>query len=737
MVVVEPLSIGRYFIRRLAFMILAGLALSGSATSQAPQAVVDFDTAYIDKFVNAARTTDAITLDGLLDEAAWELVEPATDFIQRFPNTGQIAEERTEVRFLYDDENIYISFVSFDSEIDRAVVTQLTEDFNFRGSDSVSLIFDSLHDQRSGFSFVVNVAGARADQQIINSGFNTDWDGVWDARTSQNEEGWIAELQIPFKTLRFSNDPNQVWGVNMSRRLLRLNEESYWAPIPVRYNLARVSLAGTLEGLEGISQGRNLKVTPFVTAGGVQSRPRAQPPGDFSTDRDFDGGVDLKYSVTPSLTLDATYRTDFAQVEVDRQQVNLTRFNLFFPEKRDFFLENAATFSFGGGNNIVPFFSRRIGLSRSGTPIPIVGGVRLTGRIDQFDVGFISMKTESEAATPSNNFTVGRLKRNLLTNSWVGGLFTSRESTVDGDYNRVYGADVHLEFNSRLFLDSFLLRSDTPGLTEKDQARQFQTAWRDDELTISGGYNEVQTNFNPEVGFVRRRNNTNFFGNVSWTPSLESNATIRNFGFLANTQYFENGSTGKVESREQFAQIGIQFENTASVNVGLNQTFDRLTRVFQIRPDIAIAAGDYSYQGYWANFRTDSSDKVSGNAEVEWGEFWNGRKTSFNAGLSLKPNYRLNVDLDYSHNRIKLPNGRFTTDLVGLQVLYAFNANAFLNGLFQYNADRRQVSSNIRFNIIHHPLSDFFIVYNDLRDSQTGQVLERAVILKLTNLFNF
>ena len=698
---------------------------------------MDFDTAYLDKLVNAARITDEITLDGLLDEAAWELVEPATDFIQRFPNTGQIAEERTEVRFLYDDENIYISFVCFDSEIGRAVVTQLTEDFNFRGSDSVSLIFDSLHDQRSGFSFVVNVAGARADQQIVNSGFNTDWDGVWDAQTSQNEEGWIAELRIPFRTLRFSSDPTQVWGVNMSRRLLRLNEESYWAPIPVRYNLARVSLAGTLEGLEGISQGRNLKVTPFVTAGVVQSRPRAEPPGDFSTDKDFDGGVDLKYSVTPSLTLDATYRTDFAQVEVDRQQVNLTRFNLFFPEKRDFFLENAATFSFGGGNNIVPFFSRRIGLSRSGTPIPIVGGVRLTGRIDQFDIGFINMKTESEAATPSNNFTVGRLKRNLLTNSWVGGLFTSRDSTVDGDYNRVYGADVHLEFNSRLFLDSFLLRSDTPGLTEKDQAWQFQTAWRDDELTISGGYNEVQTNFNPEVGFVRRRNNTNFFGNVSWTPRLESNATIRNFGFLANTQYFENGSTGKVETREQFAQIGIQFENTASINVGLNQTFDRLTRVFQIRPDIAIPAGDYTYQGYWANFRTDSSDKVSGNAEVEWGEFWNGRKTSFRVGLSLKPNYRLNVDFDYSHNRIKLPDGRFTTDLVGLQVLYAFNSNAFLNGLFQYNADRRQVSSNIRFNVIHHPLSDFFLVYNDLRDSQTGQVLERAVILKLTNLFNF
>ena len=606
------------FVDRLTFGILVWLAFVPAALSRTPQAEIDFETAYLDKLVTTARTTDEITLDGLLDEAAWELVEPATDFIQRFPNTGQVSQERTEVRFLYDDENIYIAFVCFDSEVDRAVVTQLTEDFNFRGSDSISLIFDSLHDQRSGFSFVVNVAGARADQQIINSGFNTDWDGVWDARTSQNEDGWIPELRIPFRTLRFSNDPNQVWGVNMSRRLLRLNEESYWAPIPVRYNLARVSLAGTLEGLEGISQGRNLKVTPFVTAGVLQSRPRAEPPGEFSTDKDFDGGIDLKYSVTPSLTLDATYRTDFAQVEVDRQQVNLTRFNLFFPEKRDFFLENAATFSFGGGNNIVPFFSRRIGLSRAGTPIPIVGGVRLTGRIDQFDVGFINMKTESEGTTPSNNFIVGRLKRNLLTNSWVGALITNRDSTIEDDYNRVYGADVHLEFNSRLFLDSFLLRSDTPGLTEKDQARQFQAAWRDDELTINGGYNEVQTNFNPEVGFVRRRNNTRYDGSVTWAPRFESSATFRNLFLAAGAQYFENGSTDEVETRTQFAQVGIVFESTASIHVGLNQTFDRLADPFRIRSDVEIPEGDYSYQSYWASFQTDSSDKVSGNARVNW-----------------------------------------------------------------------------------------------------------------------
>jgi hypothetical protein len=715
---------------------LLSIALPLAAPAQiAPE--IDFETAYLDKSVTAVRISDPITLDGFMDEAVWELARPATDFVQRFPNTGQIARERTEVRFLYDDENIYIGFICFDSDIDRAVVTQLTEDFNFRGSDSVSLIFDGLHDRRSGFSFVVNIAGAKADQQVINSGFNTDWDGVWDARTSRNEEMWIAEIMVPFKTLRFTNDASQVWGVNMSRRVLRLNEESYWAPIPIRYNLARLSLAGTLEGLEGISQGRNLKVTPFVTAGVVQSRPPTDPVPDFATDKDIDGGVDLKYSVTPSLTLDATYRTDFAQVEVDRQQVNLTRFNLFFPEKRDFFLENAATFSFGGSNNVVPFFSRRIGLSRSGTPIPIVGGARVTGRVGQYDVGFLSMKTESLGTTPSNNYTVARLKRNLLTNSWIGGLVTSRDSSVEADYNRVYGADAHFEFNNRLYFDSYLLASDTPGESGRDHARQFETAWRDDELILSAGYNEVQTNFNPEVGFVRRRNNTRYNGSASWLPRLESSATVRNLIFATEYEYFRGGTTGKIESRFQRLETGIQFENTSSINVGLNHTFDRLTEDFRIRPAIVIPVADYSYQDYWASFRTDSSDKISGDAAFEWGKFWDGRRRSFRAGISFKPNFRFNADFDYSHNRIRLPSGEFTTDLVGLQILYGFSPNAFLNGLFQYNADTRRVSSNIRFNLIHHPLSDLFLVYNDVRDSHTGHVLERSIIFKLTNLFNF
>lgn len=697
----------------------------------------NYEAARLERVAQAVRITEEISLDGYLDEQAWDLAIPATNFVQRRPNPGAASAERTEVRILFDDENLYVGFTCFDSEPSRIAVNDLEEDFDFRGSDGVTLAFDSLHDLRSAFLFITNPAGAKGDAQVSVTGLNMDWDGVWDVRTSQNDEGWIAEFVIPFKTLRFSLSLSQEWGLNLNRRIVRLNEESDWSPIPVRYSLLRVAQYGTLQGLEDVRQGRNLKVTPFVTAGFTQVRSETDPFQTFETDQNYDGGLDLKYSLTPSLTLDGTYRTDFAQVEVDQQQVNLTRFNLFFPEKRDFFLENSSTFDFGAGRNLVPFFSRRIGLNRSGTPIPILGGVRLTGQIGNYDVGFLNMKTESQGINPSDNYTVGRVKRNLLTNSWVGGLVTNRDSSIEGEYNRVYGADVHFQFYNRLEFDSHILRSDTPGRSGRDQARQFEAAWRDDELIIAAGYNEIQTNFNPEVGFVRRGNNTRYNGQFFWNPLIENSPVFRNLVFGASLDYYENGTTEQIETREQRLDLGIRFENLSSVDFSLLETFDRLSDPFRIRRDISIPKGDYRYLGYSARATTSPRSKLSGSGSVEWGEFWSGRRRSITGSVSWRPNFHLRMNADYRRNQVTLASGNFTTDLVGLRFLYAFNPNTFLNAFFQYNADTQQVSSNIRFNIIHHPLSDLFLVYNDLRDLQKGQVIQRAVIIKLTNLFNF
>lgn len=712
--------------------------------SGSPIAAIDYETIRLEKIVTAVRTTERIILDGRLDEPAWKLASPATDFITKLPRPGEPSEERTEVRFVYDDDILYVGFICFDSDPTDNVVV-LREDFSSRESDGVAMVLDSLHDRRSAYQFGTNPAGAKRDSHVTNnSQFNNDWDSVWDVKVSTNDESWIAEFAIPFKTLRFSQSPTQEWGVNLSRFIVRINEQSFWSPIPVRYGMSRISQAGTLIGLEGIRQGRNLKVKPFATTGITQI---AGTDGSIQTMKDYDGGVDLKYSLTPSLTLDATYRTDFAQVEVDQQQVNLTRFNLFFPEKRDFFLENAGTFNFasgGRGADLVPFFSRSIGLS-GGTPIPIVGGARVTGQVGQYDVGFLIMKTESDdtRSIPSNGYLVGRVKRNFSTSSWIGALVTNRDSTLAGDYNRVYGADAHFQFYERLEFDSYLLRSDTPGKSGKDQARKFATAWRDDELVVGAEYYAVQTNFNPEMGFVRRKDITQYSGNVSWLPLLRRSRTVRNLIFSTDLDYYEGGNA-KVETRTQGINVGVELQNGGSGNFFVVENFDRLVDPFLIRSrerghaaDLAIDVGDYRYREYSLSFNSSQRGKITGNVNFTLGEFWNGHRKSFGGALGWRPNYHMNINVDYSHNRVNLPNGSFRTTLVGARLSYGFSPRLFLNGFFQYNADTHQVSSNIRFNFIHHPLSDLYLVYNDRRDTLSGQLVERTFIVKVTNLFSF
>ena len=738
-----------------ALLMTAAPAFPQSAEPGAVREPIDYETARLSRVVRAVRITQPITVDGRLDEPEWDLGVPAENFTQRVPDTEQPESEITRAWFLYDDENLYVGVRSLDSDAGNLVVNDLTEDYNFRSSDAVSIIIDSLRDFRSGFLFTTNPAGARADYQIIDGAFNVDWDGVWDVDVSRNADGWVAEFRIPFKTLRFSMAESQVWGVNVSRRILRRSEETYWAPIPFRYTISRVQLNGTLEGLEGIRPGRNLKIKPFVTGGFTESR-RPGAVSRLDADTEFDGGVDVKYSLTPSLTLDATYRTDFAQVEVDQQQVNLTRFNLFFPEKREFFLENQGIFafgqgtnSFGQGGNLVPFFSRRIGLSGNGTPVPIVGGARVTGKVGRYDIGVLNMQTASHDGAPSNNYVVGRVKRNLLTNSWIGALVTNRDSAVAGDYNRVYGPDAHFQFFERLEFDSFLLISDTPGQEGRNQARQFQTAWRDDELTIVGAYNAIETNFNPEMGFVRRDDNTHYNGEFAWHPILEDHPLVQRLNFGTRYDYYKNGTTQEIETRSTTFTTGIVFRNTSTVDFTVTDTFDRLLEPFAIRRTrpaadgtvareaVTLARGDYRYLDYDVSFSTDPSRKISGSGSLNWGEFWDGRRTSAGGSLAWKPNFHMNIDIGYEHNRVHLPQAEFTTDLLATRFTYAFTSRAFLNAFVQYNVDTHQVSSNIRFHLIHRPLSDLYIVYNDLRDTQGTGLVERALIVKFTNLFDF
>ena len=366
---------------------------------------IDYAKVRFERVVRAVRITEPILIDGRLDEAAWEAAQPADRFTQWEPKPGMPATDDTEVRFLYDDNNLYIGARCFDSEPTRLTVNELRKDFDAGQDDGFGIVLDTLHDRQTGFVFQTNPAGARRDVQVSQDGeqTNQDWDGVWDVQTSIDERGWIAEIVIPFKTLRFSSAPTLEWGLNIMRRVRRTNEDTYWVPLERRYRLQRVSVAGTLTGLTTVNPGRNFKLKPFAVFNAVK-------PEDLPREFDGDGGLDVKYGLTKSMTLDLTYRTDFSQVEVDQQVVNLTRFRVFFPEKREFFLENSGAFAVGGGGrwggqNVIPFFSRRIGLGENAddetVPIPIVGGARASGKVGTYDLGLLTMRTGRDGVTPA------------------------------------------------------------------------------------------------------------------------------------------------------------------------------------------------------------------------------------------------------------------------------------------------------------------------------------------------
>jgi hypothetical protein len=350
------------------------------------------------------------------------------------------------------------------------------------------------------------------------------------------------------------------------------------------------------------------------------------------------------------------------------------------------------------------------------------------------------MKTEALGATPSNNFLVGRMKRHLLRNSWIGALVTSRDSALSGDYNRVYGADAHFQFFQKLDVDSYLLRSDTPGRSGDNRASRLQTGWRDEEFSASAEYNSAQPNFNPEVGFIRRRDMEQYAGDVAWRPLFRTSDLVRNLTIGTALDYFAGSGSGTVETRVSDTTFGVLFQNNASINVIVNRTFDRLHAPLRIpsgNPRVTIGAGDYTFESYTGNFTTNTRRKVSGSGAYTAGDFYDGDRRQLTAALTLKPTYHATINLTYDRSHVALPNGAFTTQLVGAKFIYAFTPRAFVNAFIQYNADTHLVSSNLRFDLIHHPLSDLYIVYNDTRDTVGAQLRERALIVKLTNLFNF
>ena len=616
----------------------------------------------------AVNVVEPPTLDGnVLDDPAWKAAPVISGFRQEQPDEGQPASENTEVRIVFTRDTLYIGVVCFDREPSSIIVSDSRRDAGLDETDSFRIILDTYRDRQNGFVFGTNPAAIEYDGQVTNegqgggglsgnqqtgsgAGFNLNWDAAWEVRTLIDERGWHAEFAIPFRTLRFPAGADQTWGLNFQRNIRRRNERAYWAPIPRQYNLYRLSLAGTLSGLQTPSL-RSFRATPYVLGNALASGVR---PVDSRLLGDV--GADFKYTLTPSLTLDATVNTDFAQVEVDDQQVNLDRFALFFPEKRPFFLENAGFFSVGNPGEIDLFFSRRIGLGDNGEAIPIIGGGRVSGKAGDYNIGVLNMQTDDyQDRLPSNNFSVLRISRDLPNRSSIGGLFVNRQGTgglaLDNDHNRTYAVDGKWGIGQNTVLSSFIARTETPGVTDDDYAYNVRSRTNVSRFDLELGYQEVGDRFNPEVGFLSRRGYRKPDARIltRWRPS----------NFINIQELRPHVSYRSFWGHDDFQETGYmhidnhwQFRNAYEVHTGMNLTLEGVRTPFEIFPGIFVPPGTYEHKEAQLVVMTNQGAPVSLNFQTFIGGFFGGDRVTFNPTLRMRAGETLSTELSYSRNDV-------------------------------------------------------------------------------------
>ncbi|MBM3809658.1 MAG: RluA family pseudouridine synthase [Acidimicrobiia bacterium] len=701
--------------------------------------------------LQAIQASGPVVVDGTLDEEVWKRAAPAIDFIQADPLEGQPATELTEVRVAYDGDYLYIGATCRDSNPAGMVVNEIRKDFAGRDQDTFEVLLDTFADRRNGFVFSTNSAGAKADTQVTNEGrdVNTNWDAVWWVAARRTADGWTAEFRIPFKTLRFEAGEGRTWGINFARRVRRKNELSYWSPVSRAYSIFRASSAGTLLGLPSLRQGRNLRIKPFLAAGTVRGI------GEDSFDPDVTAGVDVKVGVTPSLTLDATINPDFAQAEADEQQVNLTQFSLFFPEKREFFLENAGIFYFGDiprnsrsvarfrppEEDLLLFFSRRIGLNRTGQQEPLHGGVRLTGRAGAYTLGLMTMQSKGEDGRASANYTVARVRRDLFRSSDVGAIILSREPNgSSADFNRVVGVDTNFRFFRNLSVNGFFARSESPGVVTDQDAAKASIGWEDSKKRLQTSIMTIGEGFRDDLGFVRRTGVTRQFYDAAWWPEPEAlrRRGIRRLEPHARVWTYTDPS-GELVSRTGHIANQTTWDNGSYMEYAFEPRAESISKPFNIAPGVAIPPGRYHWRQHLLLFEGDRSRALSGSIRYTTGGFWSGSQHNVQTTVLYRPNQRMVFDLGLQVTKISLdlPDTEFTTTLVNLRTGYSFSSNMFLDTLLQYRNDVKQFSANLRFNLIHRPLSDFFVVYNESQFTDAAQTAGRGLVVKYTQMFAF
>ncbi|WP_020404225.1 DUF5916 domain-containing protein [Gracilimonas tropica] len=669
--------------------------------------------------VEAVFAESAPYIDGNLDDPVWDEITPITTFTQVWPNDGAPATEDTEVRIAYDRDNLYFAFRFYDDNPELIRAKNLERGGRNNRDDHAYIGIDTFKEGRNAYLFEMNALGTQDDALITDETITYDsfsWNAVFLSETTIDEEGWTLEVAIPFRQLRFPEGEELEFGLMLSRMINRKNERVLWPAIGMEYGgsfgvLAAASQYGVVKGIKNIRRGHNIEIKPYVISGAQEIRPDLQNE-NTEIDYTYDIGGDLKWGITSNLTLDMTVNTDFAQVESDNVQLNLSRFSLFFPEKREFFLERAGLFEHGNNRSTQTFFSRRIGLTDQ-----ILTGARMTGQVGKFSIGALNIETGDNMkqvfGSQSVNNTVARVRTNIFPRATVGSIITNVEE-VNG-YNRALGFDAKYRFWSSSEFNAWYTKvwDDVDALN--DAAGHGSLQLQNDTYAAGFSYTSVGENYNPALGFVRRRNMRQYSGNLSYNPTVNfSNLpSLGRFNFRTSYDYIE-GQDGVKQTTFLNGIARAEFKSRQSIEVGFEHQFERLFSPFEIRENAMIPSGDYTFTLFGIHARSDESKRLFGTAGFNIGEFFNGNRTDLSGSFGFRQSKHLHIEGSLEHSIIDLPipNGEFDATTVSTSILGAISRKLFAKALLQYDNFSRDIQANIRIDWIHTPGSDLFVVFN-------------------------
>ncbi len=671
--------------------------------------------------IKAYKITAAIKTDGRLSETVWQQAMHISNFTQRELNQGEPASERTEVAVLYDAKNLYIGVWCFDTHAEKMRAQGMKRDFSASTDDNFKIVLDTYHDARNGYLFTTNPNGARFDALIQNNGnrVNESWDGVWNVKTQTTPQGWFAEFVIPFSTLKFNPADKQTWGVNFERNIRHIREQDLWQAWSRDSELEQVSRAGTLTGLSGISAVSLLEIKPYGIAGIEADR-------HSKINSTFNGGGDLNYLITPSMKLNLTVNTDFAQVESDRQQVNLTRFSLYYPEKRDFFLEGRNYFDFGLGHSTQPFYSRRIGLTGEGEAIPIIAGARLLGKAGAATLGAMSLQTASKDSIPSINSTVLRWKQDVFKQSTIGVIGVGRMKP--NRQNIVYGTDFLYSTNSiggdkNLSVGGAIAQSYTSDSANKTGlASRIFLDFPNDFVDFSAIWDRSDVHFNPESGYQRRTNYQMYNADLRIKPRPESIPWIQKLTFKPfDFNYYIDDQTHEMQSLwSEFRPFGFTTKSGDFFESNVQRLAENLTEDFEIHEGVHIPKGEYWFTRYELQYGSFRGKPYHYFIFFNWGDYYNGQRTEWAVRNVYQINKHLNASVNYTQNFVLLPEGNFIINEVSGRLDMAVNPDLFGSVFGQWNNDDKEVLFNFRMNWIPTPGTNFFFVVNQSFETANG-----------------